>query len=389
MGNIFKYYYYGNQESKSDDKYKKQLQDYKNYFFNNYKIVDILGKGGFATVFLVQHQKNEKIVYAMKVIEKEEVLTKEESEDYNEILIEETFEEIPLCYSTKIERNIMVNISKINDPFLLRIKSAFQDSINFYIISEYIPGKNLWHYFSETKKFGGEFAKFYAIEILLGLETLHALNIAHCDLKFDNILVDTDGHIKICDFGCGWVQIPNRVRTEVVGTPLYMAPEIIGKKGYNKMVDWWSYGIILYIMISGKIPLVPRGKGEKIKIEMLDSFSDAEKDLLQGLLNPDPKKRLGSKNGAKEIKNHKYFKGVIWEEYRNKKIDGPFKHSPENLQEERKEPIPNEKVFIKDNNYIKFRNFTYVSKTLLDERNEEIKDDDNNQNQNNIALNEQ
>ena len=143
MGNIFKYYYYGNQESKSDDKYKKQLQDYKNYFFNNYKIVDILGIGGFGTVFLVRHQKNEKIVYAMKVIEKEEVLTEEESEDYNEILIEETFEEIPLCYSTKIERNIMVNISKINDPFLLRIKSAFQDSKNFYIISEYIPGKNL------------------------------------------------------------------------------------------------------------------------------------------------------------------------------------------------------------------------------------------------------
>jgi serine/threonine protein kinase len=318
----------------------------------------------------------------MKVIEKEEELTEEETEDYNEDLIQENFEIIPLCYSTKIERNIMVNISKINDPFLLRIKSAFQDSINFYIISEYIPGKDLWHYFSETKKFGGEFAKFYAIEILLGLETLHALNIVHNDLKFDNILVDTDGHIKICDFGCGRVQKPNRVRTEVVGTPLFMAPEIIGKKGYNKMVDWCSFGVILYIMISGKEPLVLWETEEKIRFEMLDSFSDAEKDLLKGLLNPDPKKRLGSKNGAKEIKEHKYFKGVIWDEYRNKKIDGPFKHSPENLQEERKEPIPNEKVIGKGDGYIKFRNFTYVSKTLLDERNEEIKDDDNNQNQN-------
>jgi serine/threonine protein kinase len=93
------------------------------------------------------------------------------------------------------------------------------------------------------------------------------------------------------------------VRTEIVGTPLFMAPEIIGKKGYNKMVDWWSFGVILYIMISGKTPLVLCETEEKNKFEMLDSFSDAEKDLLKGLLNPDPKKRLGSKMELKKLRN--------------------------------------------------------------------------------------
>ena len=371
MGNLN--YYYGNKESKSDDKYKKKLQDYKTYFFSNHVIVGILGKGCYGTVCLVQHKKNKKNVYAMKVIEKIAEPDVEEEQVNDEDL--EECEKLPEYYYTIMERNIMVKISKTNDPFLLRIKSAFQDSENFYIISEYIPGKNLGDYIFEKKKFSGEVTKFYAIEILLGLESLHALDIAHRDLKFENILVDTEGHIKICDFGCGTVIKPKIKKTDVVGSPAFMAPEIKTKKGYDKMVDWWSYGAMLYIMLSGIEPDDFYKMKEKNKIEMLDSFSDTEKDLLQGLLNPDPKNRLGSKNGAEEIKKHKYFEGVNWDEYRNKKSDGPFKHSPENLKEKGK---PEEISFNKDNNYNKFRNFTYVSESLLDAKSKEFKDDDNN-----------
>ena len=135
-----------------------------------------------------------------------------------------------------MERDIMVKISKINDPFLLRIKSAFQDISHFYIISEYIPGKDLKYFVFDKQRYGSEIAKFYAIEILLGIESLHALNIAHCDLKLDNILVDAEGHIKICDFGYGDVLNPDSVKIDLVGTPEYMAPEVY-KKSYNKAID--------------------------------------------------------------------------------------------------------------------------------------------------------
>ena len=136
---------------------------------------------------------------------------------------------------------------------------------------------------------------------------------------------------------------------------------------------------MLYMMLLGKEPFqVLDVKEIDFTLKLPDSLSEEEKDLLKGLLETDPLKRLGSKNGAEELKKHEYFKEVDWEEYKNKKKDGPFKLSSGILQEKLKDPIPLEKVFKEENKYIKFRNFTYVSKSLLDATSKEIKDEENN-----------
>ena len=381
MGNLSPYY--RSEESKSEERYQKQFendfeesyqeqyQDFKTYFFSHYQIIKVLGEGSFGKVLLVQHKQNEKDIYAMKMIGKF-------GDPLEEEVYESTYKVRSLGTYTKMERDIMVKISKINDPFLLRIKSAFQDICHFYIISEYIPGKDLKYFVFDKQRYGSEIAKFYAIEILLGIESLHALNIAHCDLKLDNILVDAEGHIKICDFGYGDVLNPDSVKIDFVGTPEYMAPEVY-KKSYNKAIDWWSYGVMLYMMLLGKEPFQVLGVKEiDFTLKLPDSLSEEEKDLLKGLLETDPLKRLGSKNGAEELKKHEYFQEVDWEEYKNKKKDGPFKLSSGILQEKLKDPIPLEKVFKEENKYIKFRNFTYVSKSLLDATSKEIKDEENN-----------
>ena len=359
-------------ENEREEENQEQYQDFKAYFFSHYQIVRILGQGSCGKVCLIQHQKNVKDIYAMKMIEK--CGDPLEEADY-----EKRYQERSLGTYTKMERNIMVKISKINDPFLLRIKSAFQDIDRFYIISEYIPGKDLYYYILEQEQYGSEIAKFYAIEILLGIESLHDLNIAHCDLKLDNILVDSKGHIKICDFGCGDVMDPNSVKIDLVGTPVYMAPEV-RKKSYNRAIDWWSYGVILYMMLLGKEPFDVEKKEIDYKLNLPNKLSKEEKYLLTGLLNTDPIKRLGSKDGAEELKNHKYFYGVNWEEYKNKKNDGPFKSSSEIQQKNLENPIPLKQVLKEEKDYKKFRNFTYVSKTLLDATSKEIKNDDDSQN---------
>ena len=363
---------YYNPESKREGKYnkatEKKLQNFKSDFFNSYKTVSILGKGSSGAVYLVQHKQNDKKIYAMKVIYK--MGDEDEEEDDADVP--------KLSAYIKMERDIMVIISQINSPFLLRIKCAFQDSLRFYIISEYIPGKDLKYYILDKRQYNDKIAKFYAIEILLGLESLHALDIAHCDLKLDNILVDAEGHIKICDFGFGDVLKLNEKKKGFVGTLEYMAPEIYEKKSYDKMVDWWSYGVILYMMLSGKAPFEVSGIKIDYTLKMLDSFSKDEKDLLQGLLNPNPEKRLGSKNGAEDLKQHKYFKDVKWEEFKNKKNEGPFKFSSGILREDDKKHISGKIDFSENKNYNKLRNFTYVSKSLLDTTSKEFKDDDNN-----------
>ena len=152
MGNQITPFYYKSEESKSEERYpiqdfeneseeenQEQYQNFKAYFFSHYQIVRILGQGSFGKVCLIQHKKNVKDIYAMKMINKF-------GDPLEEADYEKQYQERSLGTYTKMERNIMVKISKMHDPFLLRIKSAFQDTDRFYIISEYIPGKDLQYY---------------------------------------------------------------------------------------------------------------------------------------------------------------------------------------------------------------------------------------------------
>jgi len=187
-----------------------------------------------------------------------------------------------------------------------------------------------------------ESAKFYAAEVLLGLEYLHKMGFIYRDLKPENILMHSSGHILLTDFdlskhapspvtprvvtkmftgGTGVVAEPELVTNSFVGTEEYLAPEVIDGTGHCATVDWWTLGIFIFEMIFGTTPFRGRDRNEtfqNIKKHSLNfpsgvPYSKNCKKLLQALLHSNQKKRLGACGGATDIKDHPFFKDVKWQ----------------------------------------------------------------------------
>jgi len=147
------------------------------------------------------------------------------------------------------------------------------------------------------------------------------------DLKPENILLDYSGHIALCDFGLCKLNMKEDDKTNTFcGTPEYIAPELLLSQGYTKTVDWWTLGVLLYEMLTGLPPFYDENTNEMYRKILQDPLTfpgtdivplDA-RDLLEKLLNRDPTKRLGA-NGAKEIKNHKFFESIDWKRLEQKK----------------------------------------------------------------------
>ena len=281
--------------------------------YNDFRPLKLLGRGSFGEVLLVRLKATNKI-YAMKILEKKLLKLKKQQNH------------------TKTERDLMV---RINCPFIVNIKSAFQDESKLYIVSEFLQGGDLFFHLHEKRymTFPEDKAKFYLMELVSALDFLHKNNMIYRDLKPENILIDSQGHIKITDFGLSKIfESENDKAYTVCGTPQYLAPEILLRKGYDKAVDWWSLGCLLYEMLSGRLPFKFK-KGQKISLNIYkeeiffdNKFSEDAQDLIKKLLIFDPKARLGSGvDGGEKIKNHKYFRGVNWDDVWNKKIQPPFK----------------------------------------------------------------
>lgn len=209
-------------------------------------------------------------------------------------------------------------LSILNHPFLVRLYRSYQDSINLYMIMDYIPGGEVFTHLRRAGRFTNEVAKIYIAEVITAIEYMHSLNIIYRDLKPENLLLDQQGHIKLTDFGFA-KKVEDRTFT-LCGTPEYLAPEIIQNKGHGKAVDWWAIGILLFEMLAGYPPFFddhPFGIYEKIlacKIVFPNHFDSNAKDLIKKLLNLDRTRRLGVlKEGADEVKKQKYFKGLNWE----------------------------------------------------------------------------
>jgi len=213
--------------------------------------------------------------------------------------------------------------------------SAFQSNNKLYFVMDYVNGGELFYHLQKNGRFQEDRARFYAAEMILALECLHNNGVIYRYLKPENILVDSQGHLRITDFGLSKIkEKEEEVAFSFCGTPEYIAPEIIRGAGYGKEIDYWSLGLIIYEMLSGINPFKQKGlnKYQKIKmvieseILMFDIFSKNTCSLLQGLLKKDPKKRLGSgKTGIQEIKKHAFFKKIDWDALLNKKIEPPFK----------------------------------------------------------------
>ena len=277
---------------------------------SDFQKLKLLGKGSFGEVYLVKFKKNNKI-YAMKILDKNDIIEKHQEEH------------------TKIERDLL---TRINCPFIVNIKFAFQDKDNLYIITEFMQGGELFFHLHKEKRFKDEKAKFYIIEIILAIEYLHKNKMLYRDLKPENVLIDTNGHIKLTDFGLSKIiQKPKEKAYTICGTPQYLAPEVLSDKGYDCTVDWWSLGCVLYELLVGRSPfriLLGDSLNEdfyKKKILIPDYVSDEAQDLITKLLIINPLKRLGyGEDGANKIKQHPYFKGINWDDAWNLKLKPPF-----------------------------------------------------------------
>ncbi|KAI9815547.1 MAG: camp-dependent protein kinase catalytic subunit [Pycnora praestabilis] len=277
------------------------------YSLTDFTIQRTLGTGSFGRVHLVQSKHNQRF-YAVKVLKKQQVVKMKQVEHTND------------------ERRML---QEVKHPFLVTLWGTFQDSKNLYMVMDFVEGGELFSLL-HTKRFPNPVAKFYAAEVTLALEYLHSMHIIYRDLKPENLLLDRHGHLKITDFGFA-KKVPDITWT-LCGTPDYLAPEVVASKGYNKSVDWWSLGILIFEMLCGFTPFWDGGSPMKIYENILKGrvkyppyiHPDAQ-DLLQRLITPDLTKRLGNLHGgSQDVKQHPWFAEVTWERLAKKDIDAPY-----------------------------------------------------------------
>ncbi|CAK74108.1 unnamed protein product (macronuclear) [Paramecium tetraurelia] len=268
-----------------------------------YDIMNTLGTGSFGRVRLAKQKSSNKYV-ALKMLKKIEILR---------------LKQVDHIIS---EFNIL---KQIKHPFLIEMSGYTQDERYLYFVLEYIQGGELFTYLRNAGTVQNEEAQFYSAQVVLMFEYLHTKNIVYRDLKPENLLVQSDGYLKLTDFGFAKV-VEDRTYT-LCGTPEYLAPEILLNKGHSKPVDWWCLGIFIYEMLAGidpfndEDPMAIYQKILKGKVKFPRNFDNEAKSLVKHLLEQDVTKRFGNlKNGVDDIKQHKWYETLNWKDIINKKI---------------------------------------------------------------------
>lgn len=294
--------------------FKPLTKENKPLSIEDFDLLKVIGKGSFGKVMQVKKKDTGKI-YALKSIRKAHIVNKME------------------VTHTLAEKFVL---SRVNSPFIVPLKFAFQSNEKLYLVLSFINGGELFYHLQKARRFPLIRAKFYICELLSAIETLHSLNIVYRDLKPENILLDYQGHIALCDFGLCKINMKLDQKTNTFcGTPEYLAPELLLNKGYTRVVDFWTLGILLYEMLTSLPPFYDEDVPtmyKKILEDQLIFPSDMDsitKDLITKLLNRDPTERLGF-NGVSEIKNHDFFKDIDWEKLNNKGYIPPYKPQVKN-----------------------------------------------------------
>lgn len=273
----------------------------------DFELLNLVGKGSFGKVIQVR-KINTGEIFAMKVLSKRHIV------EHNEVA------------HTKSEKNILM---RLQHPFLVGLNYSFQTDDKLYFILDYVNGGELFYHLQRDKRFSEDRVRFYGAEIVLALEYLHSAGVVYRDLKPENLLLTDEGHICMTDFGlCKEGLFKPEDRTETFcGTPEYLAPEVLVGHGYGKAVDWWSFGSLLYEMLTGLPPFYSQDVQEMYRKIMTDKLTFPDfmqqdaRNLLEQLLERDAEKRLTEPN---LIKRHPFFKAVDWEKLYEKKIPPPF-----------------------------------------------------------------
>jgi len=265
----------------------------------DFEVLRVIGQGSFGKVFLVQKKGSDDTVFAMKVLKKDFVKQRRQIEH------------------TRTERKVL---GTVRHPFIVGMYYAFQSPQKLFFVLDYCPGGELFFWLSREKRLPEHMSRFYTSEITLAIAHLHKEGVIYRDLKPENILLDKDGHVKLADFGLAKEGVENSTTGafSLCGTPEYLAPEILLKKGHGLASDWWNMGMVLYEMLTGLPPwyttdrqlLFERLKGAKLTFP--DHISPIAADFISKLLVRDPHQRLGGK-GSEEVKQHPFFTGIDWQ----------------------------------------------------------------------------
>uniref|UniRef100_A0A4W5P552 Ribosomal protein S6 kinase n=1 Tax=Hucho hucho TaxID=62062 RepID=A0A4W5P552_9TELE len=278
-----------------------------------FELRKVLGQGSFGKVFLVKKITGPDAgqLYAMKVLKKATLKVRDR-------------------VRTKMERDILV---EVNHPFIVRLHYAFQTEGKLYLILDFLRGGDLFTRLSKEVMFTEDDVKFYLAELALALDHLHGLGIIYRDLKPENILLDEEGHIKLTDFGLSKESIDHENKAySFCGTVEYMAPEVVNRRGHTLSADWWSYGVLMFEMLTGTLPFQGKDRKEtmtmilKAKLGMPQFLSQDAQSLLRNLFKRNPGNRLGAgPDGVEEIKRHSLFSTIDWNKLFRRELHPPFK----------------------------------------------------------------
>ncbi|TMW57360.1 hypothetical protein Poli38472_003285 [Pythium oligandrum] len=265
----------------------------------DFEYLKVIGVGGMGRVVLVRNRRDEKL-YAMKVVSKRSV------------------RENNWMDKVQSERDVL---GGTHHDSLVHLRWAFQTKSSLFLVMDYCPGGELSSHLQNAERFTEEVALFYAAEVVLALEHLHRHGIIYRDLKPENILLTAEGHIKLVDFGLSKFGITEATAgaNSICGSYEYVAPEVFSSRGYGIAVDWWSFGAVLYEMLTGLPPWYnenPNTMRKRVLTKPLSfpsHVSPDARDLLRTLLCRDPERRLGSRDGSLEIKRHAFFRSIDWQ----------------------------------------------------------------------------
>ncbi|KAG6007847.1 hypothetical protein E4U21_005435 [Claviceps maximensis] len=292
-----------------------QRSEKKHFGPSDFEILKLIGKGTFGQVYQVRKKDTQRI-YAMKVLQKKVIVQKKE------------------VAHTVGERNILVRTATSDSPFIVGLKFSFQTPSELYLVTDYMSGGELFWHLQKEGRFDERRAKFYIAELILAIQHLHNNDIVYRDLKPENILLDANGHIALCDFGLSKANLTKNDTTNTFcGTTEYLAPEVLlDESGYTKMVDFWSLGVLVFEMCCGWSPFYAEDTQQMYKNIAFgkvrfprDTLSQEGRNFVKGLLNRNPKHRLGATDDAEELKQHSFFGDIDWDLLTKKLITPPFK----------------------------------------------------------------
>jgi len=280
----------------------------KKVVLEDFELLKVIGKGSFGKVLQVK-KKDTKKIYAMKVLNKNMIVQRQELEH------------------AKAEKSVL---QKLVHPFLVNLNYSFQTPDKLYFVMDYVNGGELFFHLQKDRKFPEERARFYLAEIACGLEYLHANGVIYRDLKPENLLLTSDGHICMTDFGLAkeGLLCDNDRTSTFCGTPEYLAPEVLDGQKYGKPVDWWSFGTLMYEMLTGLPPFYCEDvqkmyqKIMSAQLNIPSSFSPEAKSLVEKLLERSPDTRLSD---PVQVRAHGWFKPIDWERLMNKELTPPYK----------------------------------------------------------------